>query len=278
MSNVIKSASYIALEDKRTIEAHIQALRLLSKKTPGAAEHAPPVDEHLAEAKELSRQILQDAEAQAERCIREAVDEAAELKEQARAEIERWWEERRTHDEEHIAQARESGYERGYRDGLSEAENAVRQQYADMIAEARAVLEQAYSLKQQIIQEAEPFLIEVSCAIAEKIIDHQLTISREWILDSIKKLLTRRREQGIITLCVSPQQFSYIQNAREELKLVLDSQAELQILPDPSVQDHGCVLRTSFGSIDGRIDTQLHEIKTALKQIAMQNEGAPDET
>jgi flagellar assembly protein FliH len=65
----------------------------------------------------------------------------------------------------------------------------------------------------------------------------------------------------------------YIQDARDELVLHVDSQAELQIIPDSSVTDMGCVVRSSFGSIDARIDTQLQEIKHALRQIALRNEG-----
>jgi flagellar assembly protein FliH len=67
--------------------------------------------------------------------------------------------------------------------------------------------------------------------------------------------------------------FEYIQNNRDELMLALDSQAELQILPDTTVNDHGCVIRSSFGSIDGRIDSQLQEIKAALRQITEQQQG-----
>ena len=48
----------------------------------------------------------------------------------------------------------------------------------------------------------------------------------------------------------------------------IDSQAELQIVPDSTVKDYGCVIRSSFGSIDARIDTQLSEIKRELIQLA----------
>ena len=132
--------------------------------------------------------------------------------------------------------------------------------------------EQSYKLKQQIIQESEPFLIELSTSIAEKIIIRQLSLEPSWVIELIQKVLARRREKGIITLCVAPSQFAYIQDAREELITSIDSQAELEIIPDSSVQDQGCVIRSSYGSIDARIDTQLKEIKSALQQLAIQSE------
>ena len=39
-----------------------------------------------------------------------------------------------------------------------EAETFVKASYAEMIHEAQTILEQAYQMKEQIIQESEPFL------------------------------------------------------------------------------------------------------------------------
>ena len=141
-----------------------------------------------------------------------------------------------------------------------------------MMNEAQECLREAYLAKDQIIQEAEPFLVELACGIAEKVIDKQLTIEPDHIIELIRQSLSRKREQGFITLCVAPDQFAFVQAAREELSLSIDSQAELQILPDSTVKDKGCVIRSSFGSVDARIDTQLAEIKKELVRIALEDE------
>lgn len=275
MSNVIKPSQYVALDDRKTIEFHELAL-LLQRRSAGAAED-PANSQEVADAEKLAGQILQDAESEAQQMIRQAAEEIARLKEEAQAEIDRWWEERRSNDEQLAREAEHRGYQAGYDKGLAEAERAIYEQYAAMIAEAQDVLRRAHSQKAQIIREAEPFLIELSIAVAEKIVDRQLTVSREWIVDLIRKLLSRTQGHRTITLCVSPKQFDLVQNAREELLQAVDSQAELVILPDAGVKDHGCIIRTAFGSIDGRIDTQLKELKNALLQIAAQNEGLPSE-
>lgn len=273
LSNVIKFTQYIAIDDKKVVEVAPQHNYDVSA---DEAEEGLSLEQQ-AELDELASvrdQILQDAESFAEEQVRQAMDEAAAMRQQAQAEIEQWWSEQRRNDEELQKQLKEDGFQLGYEEGLKQAEQDLREQYNDMLHEASQILEQAYVLKQQIVQEAEPFLIQMSCAIAEKIVARQLTVEPEWVVDLIQSVLARRREKGIITLCVSPAHFAYIQDAREELLLHIDSQAELQMIPDPSVQDHGCVIRSSFGSIDARIDTQLKEIKTALQQLAVRNEGA----
>lgn len=238
-----------------------------------SAEKRPEDSPEVTEARQLSKQILQDAEMLAEQLISQANEQSSQMQEETRQKMEEWWEQRREEDKQLAEQARTDGYEQGYERGYSEAEQQLRQQYENTISEAQTILERAHQLKEQIIQEAEPFLLEISFAIAEKIMDQQLSIAPEGIVHSIKKLLARRSEQGLITLCVSPAQFDSVMNAREELAIALDSQAELQIIPDARIKDHGCILRTSFGSVDATVGTQLQEIKAALKQIAVHYES-----
>ncbi|WP_281887639.1 FliH/SctL family protein [Paenibacillus sp. YYML68] len=273
MSNVIKFFQYVPAEEHMVVKPSttIPAAEDASTETETVSEAEQQELEELMQAKEL---MLKDAQEFAEEQVRAAMEEAAVLKEQTVQEIEAWWHERRQLDEETFTQAQMQGFEQGYQEGLVQAEAALREQYEQMLQEASTVLDQAYTMKQSIIQESEPFLIELSCSIAEKIIGRQLSLEPEWIKEMIRKVLARRREKGVIALCVSPSQFAYIQDAREELLLHIDSQAELQIIPDGSVRDQGCVVRSSFGSIDARIDTQLNEIKQALQQLANQNEGA----
>jgi flagellar assembly protein FliH len=213
--------------------------------------------------------MLRDAQEFAEGQVRDASREAEQILEKARIEAEQWWLERREQDEHLVEAVKSEAYQQGYQEGVSRAEEDMRLKIAEMMEEARAVLSEAYRARDVIIQEAEPFLVELSCDIAEKVVDRQLTVEPSYTLELIKKNLARKREQGVISLCVSPSQFTFVNAAREELTLAIDSQAELQILPDSTVKDHGCVIRSSFGSIDARIDTQLTEIKKELLRIAL---------
>ncbi|MDF2723235.1 MAG: flagellar biosynthesis protein [Paenibacillus sp.] len=278
MSNVIKAAYYIPIDDKKVIRvAHAEAQFEAEPIEPAAVEQSQEVQSELAEANAAKEQIIHDAESYAESLIAQATAEAKKLRNDANSEIESWWRKRRESDEQAAADAKKQGYEAGFQQGLAQAEAQVRGQYEQLLGEARTIIESAVAIKQQMIQESEPFLIELSCSIAEKIITRQLSLEPSWSIELIKKVLTRRREQGVITLCVSPEQFQFVADARDELALALDSQAELQIIPDPGVLSYGCVVRSSFGSIDAKIDTQLTEIKKALQQMAIRSEGGADD-
>jgi len=270
LSNLIKTTQYVPLEEIFTF--HSREGRMQSQAVE-AVDEAEAADE----AGRFSRRIIEDAELVAEECITRARMESEDIRARAEQEIAAWWEQRRSEDEAIRSRAFEEGYRQGLEAGRTDAERAVRAENESLISEARALLERAHRRKREIIQEAEPFLIELSCAIAEKIIGRQLTLSPEWIADFTRSVLNRRKEKGTVTLCVAPQHFPFLQSVREELLSALDSQAELQILPDPGVKDHGCIVRSAFGSIDARIDTQLQEIKAVLKQAALAEEGAAED-
>lgn len=263
LSKLFKSSHVVAVEDLKKLEWYdkytVAAVPIESEESSG------PDGETIS----LRDQILSDAEYFATQRIQETGQQIETMFDEAKLQVESWWQERREQDEHQLEQIREDGFKLGFEEGKARAELEVHAEWEAMLTEAKAILDSAYETKEQIILEAEPFLVELSAAIAEKIINKQLSVAPEWSLDIIRKSLERRREQGVITLCVSPKQLTFVQAAREELSLAIDSQAELQIVPDVTVKEFGCVIRSTFGSIDARIDTQLAEIKRELIGLAL---------
>ncbi len=226
-----------------------------------------------AEAEQLKQAMLADAQQHAEMIVEQAKQEAENIISQAKAEAEAWFVQKREEDQQLENEAKQRGFQEGYREGAEKAEREMQEKYAAMIEEAAAVLHRAQEEKQRRIAESESFLVELSCDIAEKIIGKQLTLESAWKKDLVKQMLSRKREQGLITLCVSPKSYSFMQDAREELRLVLGPNSDLQVIPDLTVKDDGCIIRSEYGSIDARIDTQLQEIKQKLLQAAQDSEA-----
>ncbi|WP_054958668.1 FliH/SctL family protein [Paenibacillus dakarensis] len=278
MSNLIKSSQYMPLDVLKKLDLSRQytvssVQDSEEKDTSEQLQTSDPAVHHaLAEAERIKEEMLKDAKDFAERQIREASEEAERILADAQAQITAWWEERRSQDEDLGEALKAEGFRQGYEEGTAKAESEMKEIMARTTEEARILLQQAYEAKEELIQEAEPFLVDLSCAIAEKILDRQLTVETDYMLELIRKNLTRKREKGVISLCVSPTHFAFVHAAREELALALDSQAELEILPDATVKDRGCVIRSSFGSVDARIDTQLTEIKKELIRLSLDDE------
>lgn len=276
LSNLIKSFEYVPIDTHKQVKSFYEYEDKSYKgphynpvETNPQEELKPKLDE---ETIRIKQEILGNAKDFAERQVREAGDEAERMLQEAREQIATWWEERRLQDDHLIDAIRSEAYQQGYEEGSDKAKEELQMYMNQKMEEAQVVLNDVFEAKEQIIQEAEPFLVELSSAIAEKVIDHELSADPELMIELIRKNLARKKEQGVITLCVSPKDFSFVQAAREELSFAIDSQAELKILPDATVKDKGCVIRSAFGSVDARIDTQLSEIKKELVRVALDGE------
>ena len=267
MSNLIKSSHVVSLEDLKTVEI-LQRIAVLPQKKSQSDSDSEGNREPDVETQSLKERILADAESTAQAMLANAREEAERIRSDAAEEAEAWWQSRREEDELHRQEQAKLGYEDGYRAGAEEAGQALAREWDGRMNEARHIVEQAYAAKEAVIAEAERFAVELSCAIAEKIVGQALSEAPELSLRLFGQALSRRKEQGVITLCVSPAQFAFVQAAKDELTASLDSQAELQIVPDSSVKEGGCIVRSAFGSIDARVDTQLDAIKQQLLHIA----------
>lgn len=239
----------------------------------------PPIQMNIAEAEpeditlldsegdEPAHLSFQEAQEQAQEILDNAENNAQSILAQAEEKIKQWWEENEKNLEVMSIDAKHQGYEEGYLKGKLEAEAELRNEYQERFNQVQQLLNQAFEQKEAIIAEAEPFLLELSTAIAEQIVKQELESYPHKFVELIQHQITRFKEKDYITICVHPEDFEYIQSQRGHLLSVVNGETEIKIIPDHSVTPKGCVIRTAYGSIDARIDTQVEEIKKAILGI-----------
>jgi flagellar assembly protein FliH len=163
-----------------------------------------------------------------------------------------------------LEEVKRQGYEEGYQFGVEDGTQFAKEQYQSQLQKAADILEEAYREKAVIIKEADPFVIELTMEIAKKVIQQELKTNPEALIDIIKQTLTTVYETASISIGVAPEDFSFVQRQREQLRAMDNGQLEIKVFPDYSIEQGGCIIRTSSGSVDARIDVQLSEIKKVL--------------
>ncbi len=113
-------------------------------------------------------------------------------------------------------------------------------------------LEQA---KDDLRERSETMCIELAFVFAEAIVLQSCDEKREIVSEMVKKALDICEGSADVTIRVRPDDVQYV-TARQN--------AFLKIVPDDSVQEPGFVIETNFGDIDGRISTQLEELKKRI--------------
>ncbi len=262
-SRVYKSVS---LESKTTEVKVLHIPRFPEILTDSDDERIPAENQGMEEAETLASKVISDAEEIAEQIVEQAKEEISRLKAMADQEIAETWQQKQVEWQEAWEQAQAQGYQAGFEEGKLEGQQIAQLEYQHLVDLAHEVLDQAHEDKGQIIAEAEPFLVSLSTEISKKLIG--LEINPEITLNIVKETIERVKERESVSVCVHPRDYHYVQNQRQQLMAVADERAEVKVYPDHTIGQGGCIIRTSQGSVDARLDTQLDEIRLALMEMA----------
>jgi flagellar assembly protein FliH len=159
---------------------------------------------------------------------------------------------------------------------------AIREEPVDMETQARKVFEDAFAqgekaghemglkrveplvkrlnlyiseleaLKGELMERSGRQSVELALIFAEAIILRSCAEKGEIIKEMSKKALEICEGQSGITIRVRPDDAQYVSG---------DASGFVKVVPDDTILEPGFVIETSFGDIDGRISTQIEELR-----------------
>ncbi len=212
---------------------------------PEPVETEPAADP-LVEIMALRRQ----AEAEAERLLAQAREDAEQLRRQA------------------IDEGRETG--------LAEGRAAVAQENAAQLAAINALLDEINAERDDFYMRSEPELVALAITIAEKVLAEQLAVKPETVVNLTRTHMKRIRERETLRVRVHPEDLALLAEARPQLLGEIDGVRELQLFEDRRVGRGGVILEGPGGSFDARFTTQLDVIRKALNEAREERDGADD--
>jgi flagellar assembly protein FliH len=181
--------------------------------------------------------------------------------------------------------AHEEGRQEGQREGMCLAEEEI-QQRIDRTAEQLsrdqlettlpAMISAADALAQERyrwLAEWESSAVELSVAIAEKIVGRQLELHPEIAKDMLREALELAAGSPTVKLRMHPHDTQMLGSHADEVVKAMASCAEASIVPDETMTRGGCVVETQHGTVDARIESQLQRLTEEL----LQREGASDD-
>ncbi|MDB5084661.1 MAG: hypothetical protein JWN30_1547, partial [Bacilli bacterium] len=162
-----------------------------------------------------------------------------------------------------LEQARRDGYEQGYQSGVAASES----EYANRLNKANEVLNEALAARQAFIDQSEPLFKTIAVAIAEKLIRAELTIRPEVVIETVRTCLREVLDKGVVEIRIHPDDYLQVSSRKQELADCLPGQSEVVVIPDAAICAGGCLVYSSHGSIDARIETGLEEVRKALQEL-----------
>lgn len=206
---------------------------------------APPPDDPAALAR--AQAIVDQAVQRAEEIVAQSVREATAVQHEAYRE----------------------GRDEGYRDGVLEA----RAELADAMGLLQHAIREGRTIRDRIVRAAERDVIELVIDVARSVLGAQVELEPTLVLDTVERALTRAGAQNVVRVRVHPDDRATISAGMAE--------RHGEIVPFAVIDDHtvavgGCVIDTSAGEIDARLDVQLDEIARLLRSSIPDHVGSAE--
>jgi len=156
------------------------------------------------------------------------------------------------------AEARERGWQQGHEAGLAKAASEHAAQLKALAALVRGVRGRLDEGIGELSELGAEVVYEAVCKLLG-----QALASREGVVAAVREVVRRARERSRLTLRVSPSDHAAI---REHLDTVLEGldAGQVELVPDERVELGGCLIESPSGSLDGRLEVQLANLRQAL--------------
>lgn len=164
---------------------------------------------------------------------------------------------------------REKGYEEGYREGQESGQEAgfqlIRENDQKREDRLSRLLASIHRERERLLWEAEGELLNLSIEIARQVVLSELKVNKDVIVEIVRGALRRLTNKQGLVIRVSSEDKSILLEYKEELQSGEDL-LTLTIVGDPQLKQGDCVLETSSGSVDGRLETRLSEARKLLNK------------
>lgn len=155
-------------------------------------------------------------------------------------------------------------YERGLSDGIRKGRELEKNDALQTLQAMSVIVKEMSALKKNTLQNLEGEIVQLSLAVAEKVIHLEATTNREVIRGVLKEAIKNIGDRENMKIRVHPQDFHFMIEIKSDFLRGFDGIRNLTFAEDESIQRGGAIIETIFGEVDARLDQQYHEIKAAM--------------
>lgn len=265
MSNLFKSGfqgiknvsadPYVLDVNSRIVEKPVKIIRPIEEQEEQEEDFATVDDDAkedaagkilLDDAMEMAKTVRDDAMVKAAKIIADAQAEAEGIKEAAR----------------------EEGYKQGLEEGSMEAMKRADHYLENIQKEQEAVAVKQEAMLQEALVDREHKLIDLSCALIEKITGFLVRDYKPVMLHMINNALNEVESSRNFVIKVSESNYSYVEDNKERLVGAGNPNIEIEIFGDSRLEPEQCIIETDNGIIDLSMDVQIRNLITAIKLLS----------
>jgi Flagellar biosynthesis/type III secretory pathway protein len=160
-----------------------------------------------------------------------------------------------------VADAKEAGYNEGFKKACLEVECGNKKALNEMIS----VMDRLEREKDKLFAKNRKEIIELSLKIAEKVINQKLTADEKSYLKIYEKAVKDLTAQKWVKISVSKQEAEFVTKNSDYLLAMIDGAERLEIEVLDDMPSGTCIVETSDKIVDASVHTQLDRLRTAIQ-------------
>lgn len=270
-SNILKGG-YVVLDktDKVLIDNNETVERILGEVALQMQEQIEPeeFEEGFVEgidAEQVARLVEDEGETEPE----EIIEDQAQLKEEAVAEIEAMKAEAQKEIEELRVKASETGYQEGYAEGKQKAEEECRAHYQKLEQQLKTKEKELEDRYQEQMEELEPALVDKLTGVYEHVLGIRLEEERENILFLINRSLASLDSGRNYIIHVSKEDYEAAKSGKPQISVETGMPEDaFEIIADGTMKKGDCMIESDLGIMDCGLGTQMEMLKRQLKLLS----------
>jgi flagellar assembly protein FliH len=165
-------------------------------------------------------------------------------------------------------EAYEKGFAQGQKDGLDLGERKALETWKEMVT----LFEELGNLKAMVFSEGQEEMVQLSLAIARKIVKREVSLDPDMVRRSVRSALEFLNDKSFMRVLVHPNDMKNLEQYLPELAEDKKIQ-RFELAEDNCVGPGGCILESGFGRINATIEGQLDELKTEIEDLFQSQEA-----
>jgi flagellar assembly protein FliH len=149
-------------------------------------------------------------------------------------------------------------FAKGYAQGERAGTEAGVTRADGMLRRLAQTIEELAALRTEMIHRTERQAVQLILAIAERVVQREVTLDRGLLLGMTRVALDRLGEYGSATIRLHPDDYQAV-----GAKASIDG-AAVEVVSDPAVSRGGCQVQSDFGFMDVSPESQFRELARAL--------------
>ncbi len=160
-------------------------------------------------------------------------------------------------------QTYEEGFAAGEKKGIADGKKEV----DTTIQRLQTLLIEMEGIWKQLIGTHEHQIVQLICRAAEKVVFGQIAIDPDVIKRAIFHAIQMIPEPVEVTIELNSDDTVYIETIKEDFFKQLKSLKHISVVPNPSITQGGCRVKTRFGEVDATVESRLGAIQQTIMNV-----------